>query len=191
MRTHADALSNHHRNHTTTPRQFRYSPEARARVADFFDVSRVDPARQYTAQELASELGVSVEIITGTVDSVACPDGRMPREEAEFIALQALPWSLVEEALADESRVFSVPPFERPVLVTMPLPRRIVRAAEGKYARRPASMEGYSFEDWLGVQVDFHLGTSGALEPGSPGPRWGELLNVLGQLIRNSAADGR
>ncbi|MGK2857544.1 MAG: hypothetical protein ACSLFQ_10090 [Thermoanaerobaculia bacterium] len=160
MRVHANALSNQNQNHTKASRQFRYSADVRARVADFFDVALVDPAKVYTVAELSAELGMSVEIVAGTVDTVACPDGRIPRADAEFIALQALPWSLVEEALADDSRAFSVPSLDRPVLVTIPLPRRIVREAEEKYARRPPDMEGYSFEDWLGVQVDFELGTA-------------------------------
>lgn len=160
MRTHADALSNQNQNEPEATRRFRYPAAARARVADFFDVALVDPAKVYTVAELSAELGMSVEIVADTVDTVACPDGRIPREDAEFIALQALPWSLVEEALADDSRAFSVPPLDRPVLVTIPLPRRIVREAEEKYARRPPAMEGYSFEDWLGVQVDFELGTA-------------------------------
>ena len=186
MRTHADALSNQNQNHTKTSRQFRYSPEVRARIADFFDVEKIEQARIYIAQELASELGLSVEIITGTVDSVACPDGRIPREAAEFVALQALPWSLVEEALADDSRAFSVPSFDRPVLVTIPLPRRIVREAEGKYALRPAAMEEYSFEDWFGVQIDFDLGTAERVDWSKLRPE--DVIALMARFERSAAA---
>ncbi|MFA6958696.1 MAG: hypothetical protein WC538_22740 [Thermoanaerobaculia bacterium] len=166
-------------NEPNPTRSFRYPADQRERVANFFDAARVDSVKVYSTAELASELGVSIEIVSGAVDEVACPAGQLSREEAEFVAREVLPASLVEEALADESRAFSIPLLERPILVTIPLPRRIVREAQGRYASRPAYYESRSFEDWLGVQVDFELGTREQLDFSRLNPQEGALLSML------------